>query len=303
MENVRDHTNLEFNDHSQIQQKIKRQSKLSFKGIVDHYQKLSVYKFDKEKTVFDKPIYLGFSVLELSKLLMYEFYYKRLEPHWQNKVQLNYMDTDSFVLSFDTNNQELINFLKGFKDEFDFSELDPSHELYDPVNKKVIGKMKIETSPILVLDNFVALRSKSYSFSYNNIRKSKQKGIQKAPKFNDYTHSLFNSVSTTATNYSIKSNLHKLSVEKQNKLALNPFDDKRVYLNPIQSLLWDKHTKKGDCPCIYCLKLIGLYYKELSDGLSGENYDEELYLKVWYLKENLSHQQLLNLISDRAHLL
>ena len=65
--------------------------------------------------------------------------------------------------------------------------------------------MKIETSPILVLDNFVALRSKSYSFSYDaargasqsNIQKSKQKGIQNAPKFNDCTHSLFNSVSTT----------------------------------------------------------------------------------------------------------
>ena len=49
MENVRDRTNLEFIDHSQIDQIIKRQSKLSFKGIVDHYSKFSVYKFDKEK--------------------------------------------------------------------------------------------------------------------------------------------------------------------------------------------------------------------------------------------------------------
>ena len=107
MKNVRDRVNLEFIDHSQIQQIIKRQSKLSFKGIVEHYSKFSVYKFDKEKTVFDKPIYLGISVLELSKLLMYH----TLEPYWQNKVQLHYMDTDSFILSFDTNHQELINFL------------------------------------------------------------------------------------------------------------------------------------------------------------------------------------------------
>ena len=70
------------------------------------------------------------------------------------------MDTDSFVLSFDTNNQELVNFLQQKKDEFIFSELDKSHELYDPINKKVIGKMKIETSPVLVLDRFTALRSK-----------------------------------------------------------------------------------------------------------------------------------------------
>ena len=169
MENVRDRTNLEFIDHSQIDQIIKRQSKLSFKGIVDHYSKFSVYKFDKEKTVFDKPIYLSFTVLELSKLLMYEFYYNKLQPYWKQSIQLHYMDTDSFILSFDTNHQELINFLQENKDEFDFSELHKSHELYDPVNKKVIGKMKIETSPVLVLDTFTALRSKSYSFSYNSI--------------------------------------------------------------------------------------------------------------------------------------
>ena len=199
MENVRDRTNLDFIDHSKIEQIRNRQSKLSFKGIVDHYHSFSVYKYDKEKTLFDEPIYLGFTVLELSKLLLYEFYYHTLEPYWQNKVQLHYMDTDSFILSFDTNQENLIEFLKQTKHKFDFRELDKSHELYDPTNKKVVGKMKIETSPVLVLDSFVALRSKSYSFSYNSIpngtqskqsafgasgneEKAKQKGTQHTPK-------------------------------------------------------------------------------------------------------------------------
>ena len=93
--------------------------------------------------------------------------------------------------------------------------------------------MEIATSPVLVLDSLTALRSKSYSFNYNDIRKSKQKGIQNAPECEDYTRCLLMSETTSATNYSIRSNLHKLSVEKQNKLALNPFDGKRVYLNPI----------------------------------------------------------------------
>ena len=307
MENVRDRTNLEFIDHSQIDQIIKRQSKLSFKGIMDHYSKFSVYKFDKEKTVFDKPIYLGFTVLELSKLLMYEFYYNKLQPYWKQSIQLHYMDTDSFILSFDTNHQELINFLQQNKDEFDFSELHPSDELYDPINKKVIGIMKIETSPVLVLDTFTALRSKSYSFSYNNnnnIQKAKQKGIQKAPKCEHYKNSLFNSETSSSTNISIRSNLHNLTVQKQNKLALNPFDDKRLYINPIQSLPWDKHTQKGDCPCIYCLKLIGLYYKELTiNDNNTKKTDEEIYFNVWYWKQALTHQQLVKLISDRAHVL
>ena len=191
MENVRDRTNSEFLSHSQIDQIVKRQSKLSFKGIVVWYSTFSVYKFDKVKTVFDKPLYLGFTVLELSKLLMYEFYYKRLEPYWQNRVHLHYMDTDCFVLSFKTNQECLVEFLQQNKNEFDFSELDKSHELYDPFNEKVIGKMRIETSPVLVLDSFTALRSRSYSFSYQSreayndtqsafgIQKAKQEGIQK----------------------------------------------------------------------------------------------------------------------------
>ena len=159
--------------------------------------------------------------------------------------------------------------------------------------------MKIETSPVLVLDTFTALRSKSYSFSYNNVQKAKQKGIQKAPKCEHYKNSLFNSETSSSTNISIRSNLHNLTVEKQNKLALNPFDDKRLYINPIQSLPWVKHTQKGDCPCIYCLKLIGLFYKELTINKT----DEEIYFNVWYWKQALTHQQLVKLISDRAHVL
>ena len=48
------------------------------------------------------------------------------------------------------------------QNEFDFSELDKNNILYSTFNKKVVGKLKIETSPILTLDNFTALRSKSY---------------------------------------------------------------------------------------------------------------------------------------------
>ena len=199
MENVRERVNIQKLPHTNIDQIIKRQSKLSFKGIVNHYSEFSVYKYDNEKTVFDKPIYLGFSVLELSKLLMYEFYYHKLQPYYNCSVKLHYMDTDSFNLSIKTG--DLINDLEYFKDDFDFSELDENLELHDTINKKVIGKMKIETSPIIELDNFVALRSKSYSFSYGATQstvqkvtqKTKQKGIQHTPIYSQFIKSLFNS--------------------------------------------------------------------------------------------------------------
>ena len=79
----------------------------------------------------------------------------------------------------------------------------------------------------------VALRSKSYAYSFGgSTEKSKQKGIQKSPKKETYVESLFKSETTTATNYSIRSKHHNLTVEKQDKLCLNPFDDKRLYLTP-----------------------------------------------------------------------
>ena len=118
--------------------------------------------------------------------------------------------------------------------------------------------------------------SKSYSFSYKDIQKAKQKEIQHTPQNMEYINSIFTSQTTTATKYSIRSDAHILNVQKQDKLALKPFDDKRVYLNPIQSLSWDKDTQKGDCPCIFRLRLFGLYYKQSTANKT----DEEIFLNV-----------------------
>ena len=70
----------------------------------------------------DKPIYLGFSVLELSELLMYENFYDKLQPYFGEKnLQLHYMDTDSFGPSVHT--KDIIKDLKNLEDLFDFSNL------------------------------------------------------------------------------------------------------------------------------------------------------------------------------------
>ena len=99
VENARERVNSEIIPHTNNDQIIKRQSKLSIKGISMQYNDFSLYKYDKEKTVFDKPIYLGFTVLDLSILLMYEFDYHKLQPYYKNKLKLLYMDTDSIILS------------------------------------------------------------------------------------------------------------------------------------------------------------------------------------------------------------
>ena len=111
----------------------------------------------------DKPIYLGFTVLELSKLLMYETYYDILQPYFgQENIQLHYMDCDSFVLSIETEN--IINDLKNLQDLFDFSNLDKNQELFSNKSKKVVRKFKVKTPENIWIDEFVALTSKCYAF-------------------------------------------------------------------------------------------------------------------------------------------
>ena len=67
---------------------------------------------------------------------MYGFCYRTLKPHWHEKVLLHYMDTDSFVLSFDTDDASLVDFLKK-KDESDSGELPKNRELFDSFIKKL----------------------------------------------------------------------------------------------------------------------------------------------------------------------
>ena len=259
MENVRQRINIDIISNYDFKKIIHRQSKLSFKGIIQYYNQFGVYKFEKNIVVFDKPIYLGFCVLELSKLLMYEYYYYKFQPYFKNKIKLHYMDTDSFVLTIETNDIEKD--LEHFKNDFDFSDINKSNKLYSDINKKVIGKFKIETSPHITIDEFISLRSKSYSFKIKDINKSKQKGVQKAPDFDSYIYCLENNKITNQKNYSIRSNNHTLSVVSQNKISLNPFDDKRLYINSIQSLPHDNHYQKLNCGCNLCLYFTIQYQK------------------------------------------
>ena len=127
----------------------------------------------------DKAIYVGFAILELSKLHMYETYYDTLQPYFgQENLQLHYIDTDGMILSMKT--KDIIKDLKNLEDIFDFSNLDKNHELYSERNKKVIGKFKLETPKNIWIDEFVCLRSKAYSFKCknNNENKNKKKAFQ-----------------------------------------------------------------------------------------------------------------------------
>ena len=89
----------------------------------------------------DKAIHVGFDILELSKLHMYETYYDTLQPYFgQENLQLYYIDSDGMILSMQTHN--IIKDSKNLEDIFDFSNLDEKHELFSNKNKKFLVSLK-----------------------------------------------------------------------------------------------------------------------------------------------------------------
>ena len=172
---------------------------------------------------------------------MYEWYYDKMQPYFgEDNLELHYLDTDSFIFSFKPI-KSLIEDLKHFTEDFDFSDLDLSHELYSEDNKKVIGKMKLETSPELDSDEAVFLRSKSYSLNIKqNISHCKHKGVQDQSKYTleDYKYCLENNEIKYGVNYSFRSNKHEITMVKQKKIALKTFDDKRCYIDKYISIPW-----------------------------------------------------------------
>ena len=191
----------------------------------------------------DKPIYLGFSLLELSKLHMYETYYDKLQPYLgQENIQLHYIDTDSFVLSVNT--KDKIKDLKNLEDIIDFSNIDKNHELFSNKNKKVIGKFKIETPKNIWVDEFVCLKSKMYAFICGDDSKNKLKGIStsqsKNIKFEEYKKCLDGEdYQQECDNYIIRSINQEIVLQKRKKSTLSIFDEKRCYINNIESKPWN----------------------------------------------------------------
>ena len=140
MENVRNHIDFELvSTQERIQKCINNPN---YKGC--HIINEELAGVEKTKTVLklDKPIYLGMSILHLSKVHMYSFYYDVLKVRYKDDVRLIYTDTDNYVIQ--TFTEDIYEDWQGLKDYMDFSGYDKKHPNYDATNKKVLGKFKDE---------------------------------------------------------------------------------------------------------------------------------------------------------------
>ena len=118
--------------------------------------------------VMNKPVYLGQAILDLSKIVMYEFHYDYMKRKYNNdKLTLCYMDTDSLIYSIETDD-----FYKGIsddvKDRFNMRGYNSSRPLPVGLNKKVIGLMKDELGGEIMTE-FVTLRPKMYAYKTGSV--------------------------------------------------------------------------------------------------------------------------------------
>ena len=155
---------------------------------------VAVHKI-KETLTLNRPAYVGMSILDLSKTLMYEFHYNYIKDKYKDKAKLLFTDTDSLTYEI-----EAKDVYKDFwKDihKFDNSDYPKYSPFFDKENKKVIGKFKDEAAGIPIIE-FVGLRSKMYSYIKDNQKGGKTaKGIKKNViknniKHDDYKETLFN---------------------------------------------------------------------------------------------------------------
>ena len=173
MENVRKHRDIKLVKTDKKRNKLVSEPNYHTMKLIDN--NLAIIEMRKVKVKMNKPIYLGLSILDISKITMYEFWYDYVQSNYEDKARLCYMDTDSFVVNIKTKD-----FYKDIAENVK-ERFDTSNDIYDRplptgVSKKVIGLMKDELGGDIITE-FVALRPKAYSYITNDfIEMKKAKG-------------------------------------------------------------------------------------------------------------------------------
>ena len=162
MENVRNHRDIKLVTSEKRRKRLVSEPNYhSCKKFSDH---LMAIEMKKTKVKMNKPLYLGMSILDISKTLMYKFLYDYFKPKHRDRAKLCYTDTGSFIINIITED-----FFQGICNDvekwFDTSNYDKNNKRPLPIgkNKKVPGLFKDELGGKIITE-FVALRLKVYSY-------------------------------------------------------------------------------------------------------------------------------------------
>ncbi len=217
-------------------------SKPNFKKFTTFQENLTAITLGRTAITWTKPTYIGMAVLDLSKLVMYEFVYDVIKSQYGDNAKVLYSDTDSLLLQIQT--VDLYQDLAANKDHYDFSNYPPEHPLYSKDNEKVVLKMKDELGGNVMLE-YVGPKPKMYSMLHVNGVKQSCKGVNRTVR-KGLNHELY--VEVLEKQLSIRREMNVLRsrglsiyTEKINKTALCCFDDKR-YVTGFQSKAYGHYS-------------------------------------------------------------
>ena len=237
MENIRNRVDIQLVNNKMKAKKLAAKPNYMHCTIFD--ENFIAIHMKKTKLVFNKPIYLGMCILDLSKTLMYDFHYNYIKKKYGSKAKLLFTDTDSLAYEIET--EDFYKDISGdVRTNFDTSDIPKDHPsgIESGVNKKVIGMFKDECGG-KIMQEFVGLRAKLYSYKmYEGDETKKCKGVKssvvkKEITFKDYKDCLFGGLADgkqMRTMNVIRSHRHEVYTEQVNKIALSAEDDKRVVL-------------------------------------------------------------------------
>ena len=250
MENIRNRVNVKLVDAGEQFKKLA--AKPNYNGRKIFNENLVSVHMKKTSLEMNKPVYLRMSILDLSKIIMFDFHYKYIKPKYGKQAKLLFTDTDSFLYEIQT--EDFYKDISGdVKDRFDTSDYPENHPSGIPtgINKKVLGMFKDEAAG-KVIKEFVGLRAKLYSYKMDEGKENKRcKGIKKAVVEKSITHEDYKTCLETGKEQLRRQNIirsyeHVLYTEEVNKIALSAADDKRYLLkDSFDTLAWG-HRKIKD---------------------------------------------------------
>uniref|UniRef100_A0A8D8U0I7 DNA-directed DNA polymerase n=1 Tax=Cacopsylla melanoneura TaxID=428564 RepID=A0A8D8U0I7_9HEMI len=241
-ENTRKRVNLKA--VTNWKQAVRLIAKPSFQDYTILNENVVLIKSTPTKVKLNKPIFLGTTILDQSKIVMYDFHYNVVLPHFGSEnVQLLYMDTDSFFYRIET--EDLYEEFFKLKNYLDTSSYPPHHFLFNTKNAKQLGKFKDELSG-RVITKFVGLASKLYAYeTTDGLEYKKAKGarthiVAREINMNDYIRCLFDEIVMYRKMNNIVSKEHNIKTIVSNKLVLSFNDDKRFSIagNKINTLAY-----------------------------------------------------------------
>ena len=222
MENIRKHRDIKLVTTDKKRSKLV--SEPNYHTINYISEDLSIIAMNKTKVKMNKPIYLGLPILEICKLLMYEFWHDYMKPKYGNNVKLCYVDTDSFKMNIKT--EDFYNDIAmDVENRFDTSNYEVNRPLPTGKNKKVIGLMKDKLGGKIITE-FVTLRPKTYSYLTDDYKEDqKAKGtkkciIKRMIKFNDYKKFLLKDEVILKSQQRFISKKHDVYTENINEIAI-----------------------------------------------------------------------------------